>query len=129
MKFVWSLCMSALAPKSFAGVDEICRIIESPIVGSKSGDVVSVVQRFWPLLLLVSAIPSLVSAQPTVAPAAAAVPNAVTSTTAALKVLGADPGGEAGLTYGWSATGPASVIFSSNNANAAKSTTATFRQA
>ncbi|HKF04915.1 MAG TPA: Ig-like domain-containing protein [Candidatus Sulfotelmatobacter sp.] len=107
----------------------MCRVIASPIAGSKSGDVLSVFQGCWPLLLLVSAIPRLVSAQPTVATAAAAVPNPVTSTTAALMVLGADPGGEAGLTYSWSATGPASVIFSSNNTNAAKSTTATFRQA
>jgi hypothetical protein len=44
-------------------------------------------------------------------------------------VLGADPGGESSLAYGWSASGPAPVAFSSNNSNSAKATTATFQQA
>jgi hypothetical protein len=48
-----------------------------------------------------------------------------------LSVLGADDGGEAGLTYTWAATGtpPAPVSFSANGTNAAKNTTATFTRA
>ena len=68
---------------------------------------------------------------PTIATAAAASPNPVTGTTAALSVLGADDGGEANLTYTWATTGtpPASVTFSANGSNAAKNTTATFTKA
>jgi PKD domain len=66
---------------------------------------------------------------PTVASAAAANPNPVTSRSAALTVLGADDQGEAALVYTWSATGPAPVSFSANGSNAAKSTTATFGRA
>ena len=46
---------------------------------------------------------------PTVAQPAAANPNPVTGTTTNLSVLGADDGGEANLTYTWSASGPAAV--------------------
>jgi len=65
---------------------------------------------------------------PTIATAAAASPSAVTGTTTALSVLGADDGGEANLTYSWATTGapPGSVTFSANGTNAAKHTTATF---
>ena len=64
---------------------------------------------------------------PTVATAAATLPGAVTGTTASLTVLGADVTcGEAGLTYTWSATGPASVSFTANGTNAAKFTEAAF---
>jgi hypothetical protein len=68
---------------------------------------------------------------PTIAAAAAATPNPVTGTTAALSVLGADDGGEASLTYTWATTGtpPAAVTFSANGTNAAKATTATFTKA
>jgi uncharacterized repeat protein (TIGR02543 family) len=68
---------------------------------------------------------------PTVATAAAASPNPVTGTTAALSVLGADDGGESNLTYTWATTGtpPAVVAFSANGTNAAKATTATFTKA
>lgn len=66
---------------------------------------------------------------PTVAVAAAASPNPVTTTTANLSVLGADDGGESNLTYNWSASGPASVTYSANGANAAKTTTAAFTKA
>jgi hypothetical protein len=68
---------------------------------------------------------------PTVATAAACAPSPVVGTTAALSVLGADNGGEAALTYAWSATGtpPAAVTFSRNGTNAAKATTATFTKA
>ncbi|HZZ26911.1 MAG TPA: LamG-like jellyroll fold domain-containing protein, partial [Pirellulales bacterium] len=50
---------------------------------------------------------------------------------ASLSVLGADSGGEAGLTYTWAATGapPAAVDFAANGTNAAKNTTVTFAQA
>jgi uncharacterized repeat protein (TIGR02543 family) len=68
---------------------------------------------------------------PTIATAAAATPNPVTGTTAALSVLGADDGGEASLTYTWATTGtpPAAVTFSANGTNAAKATAATFTKA
>lgn len=68
---------------------------------------------------------------PTVATAASATPSPVTGTTATLAVLGADNGGEPSLTYSWATTGtpPASVAFSVNGTNAAKSTTATFTKA
>ena len=64
---------------------------------------------------------------PTVATPASATPNPVTTgTTTSVTVLGADPAGEASLTYTWSATGPASVAFSPNGTNGAKASTATF---
>jgi MYXO-CTERM domain-containing protein len=66
------------------------------------------------------------SQPPTVATPAAANPTTVTSTTAALSVLGADAtGGEPGLTYTWSAS-PTTAIFSPNGTNAAKDSTVTF---
>jgi hypothetical protein len=67
---------------------------------------------------------------PTIITAASA--GSVTSASAVLSVLGADvTGGESGLTYTWSVTGtpPAPVTFSTNGANAAKTTTATFTKA
>jgi uncharacterized repeat protein (TIGR02543 family) len=68
---------------------------------------------------------------PTITTAAAASPNPVVGTTAALSVLGADDGGESSLTYTWATTGtpPAAVTFSANGTNAAKNTTATFTKA
>ncbi len=71
------------------------------------------------------------NAAPTIARAAAAGPNPVVGTTTALSALGADDGPEASLTYTWAtiATPPASVAFSANGTNAAKSTTATFTKA
>ena len=66
---------------------------------------------------------------PTVATAAAASPNPVTASTSNLSVLGADDGGEAALTYTWSATGPAAVTFGVNGTNAAKNSVATFTKA
>ena len=69
---------------------------------------------------------------PTVATAAAAAPNPVIGSAAALSVLGADDGGEANLTYTWSAvsvpTG-AAVAFSANGTNAAQNAIATFNEA
>jgi hypothetical protein len=71
------------------------------------------------------------NAKPTIATAAAAAPNLVTGTTAALSVLGADDNGESALTYTWATTGtpPAAVTFSANGTNAAKAATATFTKA
>jgi plastocyanin len=73
---------------------------------------------------------TVVNAAPTVATAAAATPNPTTGTTV-LSVLGADDGGEAALTYNWATVGtpPASVTFSTNGTNAAKSSTATLTKA
>ena len=70
----------------------------------------------------------ITQSQPTVATPATANPSPVTTTTTNLSVLGADGGGEATLSYTWSTTGtpPASVAFSANGTNAAKTTTATF---
>ncbi|HEX7507383.1 MAG TPA: malectin domain-containing carbohydrate-binding protein [Polyangia bacterium] len=74
---------------------------------------------------------TLPNAAPTIATVAAANPNPVTGTTAALSVLGADDAGESNLTYAWATTGtpPAAVTFSANGTNAAKNTTATFTKA
>ena len=73
---------------------------------------------------------TLLNAAPTVATAASATPNLVTGLTAALKVLGADDGGEAALIYTWATTGKpvgaTDPVFSANSTNAAKNTTATF---
>jgi hypothetical protein len=82
-----------------------------------------------PQLVVVSSSGS--NAAPTVATPASATPNPVTGSTTALSVLGADDGGEAALTYTWSATGtpPAPVTFSPNGSNAAKNSTATFTKA
>ena len=62
---------------------------------------------------------------------AAATPSTVIGTTTNLTVLGADLAGESNLNYTWSTTGtpPASVSFSANGTNAAKSTIATFSKA
>lgn len=66
---------------------------------------------------------------PTIATAAHASAVTVTGTTTNLGVLGADDGGEANLSYTWTASGPASVTFNANGSNAAKNTTATFHAA
>jgi hypothetical protein len=68
---------------------------------------------------------------PTVATPASATPSPVTGTSTNLSVLGADSGGEAGLTYTWSLSGspPAPVSYSDNGTNTAKNTTATFTTA
>ena len=73
----------------------------------------------------------IVNQPPSIAAAAAAVPNPVAGTTTSLSVLGNDDGGEGNLTYTWTTTGtpPATVGFSANGSNAAKSTTATFTKA
>src|SRR5262249_14791960 len=69
---------------------------------------------------------------PTVATAASASPSPAAGTTTALSVLGADDGGEANLTYTWTAVGAptgAGPGFSANGSNAAKNTTVTFNKA
>lgn len=65
---------------------------------------------------------------PSVATPAAASPNPVSGSTTSLTVLGADDGGEANLTYTWSAAGnpPAAVSFSPNTG---KSVVASFSKA
>ncbi|HEY2759471.1 MAG TPA: hypothetical protein VGI75_01970, partial [Pirellulales bacterium] len=54
----------------------------------------------------------VINGLPTVATAASAVPNPVLGMTTGLSALGADDGGEANLTYTWSASGPAAVAYS-----------------
>lgn len=73
--------------------------------------------------------PANAQSGPMIATPANATPNPVTGTTAALQVLGADAGGEANLTYTWSAAGPAPVTFSANSTNSAKNTTTSFQRA
>src|SRR5262249_22931852 len=75
---------------------------------------------------------SLHKQAPTLATAAHASPSPVAGTTTALSVLGADDGGEANLTYTWTATTVPSgttPTFSANGTNAAKNSTVTFNQA
>ncbi len=69
------------------------------------------------------------NATPTVATPAGASPTTVTGTTSDLSVLGADDGGESGLTYTWVATtkpSGANPIFSASSNNAAKDSTVIF---
>ncbi len=75
---------------------------------------------------------TVTNAGPTVATAASAGSGTVTGTSTTLSVLGADDGGENGLTYTWSATNVpagASPAFSANGTNGAKNTTVTFNKA
>lgn len=73
---------------------------------------------------------SVVRAAPTFVTPATATPGTVTGTTVALSALATDDSPEASLVYTWSlASGPASVVFSSNNSNASKNSTATFHAA
>ena len=84
----------------------------------------------WKLLATLALLPAVCSyaaSAPTVASPATAAPNPVTGASTTLSVLGADQGGEANLTYTWSATGPASVTFGGNGTNTSKNTTATFQ--
>ena len=70
---------------------------------------------------------------PTLVHPAAATPDPVTGTTAALSALGDDAGGESNLTYTWSAAsvpdGAPAPTFAANGTNAAKNTTVTFGRA
>jgi alpha-L-arabinofuranosidase len=65
-----------------------------------------------------------------VATPAAANPNPVVGASVALSALGSENGSGTGLTYTWSATGPAPVTYTgaTNGANAAKNITANFTQ-
>jgi hypothetical protein len=80
-----------------------------------------------------SYVAKTVNAAPTVAQAISANNNsAITGKTASLSVLGKDDGGEAKLTYNWSASAVpsgASISFSANGSNAAKKTAITFSKA
>ncbi len=66
---------------------------------------------------------------PSITAVAAVTPSPVTGTSAQATVTADDDGGEASLTYSWSANGPATVAWSANNSNAAKASTATFSRA
>jgi len=68
---------------------------------------------------------------PSITTAAFATPTTVTGSTAQLQVAATDDGGEAGLTYTWTASGEfgTSVQFSENGTHAASATTATFAKA
>jgi len=68
------------------------------------------------------------NAAPIVETPAASAQSPVTGRSTFLSVLGADDGGESNLTYNWNVIGvpPTAVVFTSNNTNAAKNTTAQF---
>ncbi len=68
------------------------------------------------------------NAGPPSTPGVSANPNPVTGTSTTLSAVAADDGGEANLTYTWSAIGnvPAPVTFGANGTNAAKNCVATF---
>jgi hypothetical protein len=66
---------------------------------------------------------------PAIEKAANVAANPVSGMTTVLSVLGEDDGGEPNLTYTWSYSGPADVIFSTNGPNRAKNTTVVFRSA
>ncbi|MBL8955182.1 MAG: carboxypeptidase regulatory-like domain-containing protein [Myxococcaceae bacterium] len=73
---------------------------------------------------------TVVNPPPTVAMAASATPNPVTTgMTAVLSVLGADNSGEAALKYTWSTSYFQPPSYSANGTNAAKTTTVTFTRA
>jgi hypothetical protein len=69
------------------------------------------------------------NAAPTIATPATPSSGSVNGMSVNLSVLGADDGGEAGLTYTWTGMGPGAVTFSANKTNFAKNTTATFSAA
>ena len=79
-------------------------------------------------MILGGILPALAQG-PTVVTPANANPNPVSGLATTLTVLGADPAGQASLTYTWSANGPAQVSFSPNGSNSAQMTTATFQAA
>ena len=74
-----------------------------------------------------------IDTNPTVATAAAAIPNPITGTTASLSVLGSDLAGESTLTYTWTATtlpsGAPAPTFAVNGTNAARNDGVTFQRA
>jgi hypothetical protein len=78
-----------------------------------------------------TAPPPATNNAPTVATAPTAAQNPVTTASTSFSILGADDGGESNLSYRWATTGtpPATVAFSPNGSNAAKSTVATFGKA
>ena len=79
----------------------------------------------------IEVIPVVPNTAPTITTAAAADPEPVENFTTQLSVLGDDDYGEENLTYTWATTGtpPASVTYSVNGTNDAKTTTATFVKA
>ena len=90
-----------------------------------------VFSRFWKTCfgLIFGAALSAFAQGPTVVTPANANPNPVSGLATTLTVLGADPAGQANLTYTWSANGPAQVSFSPNGSNSAQTATATFQAA
>ena len=68
----------------------------------------------------------LINEAPTFVNAPTGTPNLVTGITTNLVTLGADDGGEAALTYTWSASGPAAVGIAPNGSNEAQNAIATF---
>lgn len=94
-------------------------------------DDVRVYDRVLSASEIAALMPGGTNAAPTVATPAAATQDS--PTTVKLSVLGADDGGEAGLTYAWTTlakpAGAADATFSLSGSNGAKSSTATLFQA
>lgn len=65
---------------------------------------------------------------PQISAAPVASPANVTTTNSNVSVTATDDAGEANLTYTWSSTGPAPVVFSPNGTNSAKFSSATFSE-
>lgn len=66
---------------------------------------------------------------PVVTQPAAASPNPASGTGTSLTVSATDDGGEPGLAYSWTSTGPGQVTFVPNGSNAAKAASASFAAA
>jgi fibronectin-binding autotransporter adhesin len=118
--FAWSVASGVGSVGAATGVYTAGATAGTAVIRATSGGVTA------------AAGATVTDAAPTVALAAAANPGAVTGTSTALSVLGADDGGEPNLTYTWTATAApagATPAFSANGTNGAKATTVTFDRA
>ena len=114
--FTWSLA-SGVGSVSAAGLYSAGSTAGTASVQAASGVIVG------------TASVAVTNAAPTVATPASANPSAVTATTTALSVVGADDGGEPALIYKWTVSPTAGVSLPVGGTNAAKNTTATFTAA
>jgi four helix bundle protein len=82
-------------------------------------------------MLATATFTNVVVANPTIGSAISGAASPITSTSASLTVVGADPSGTSTLSYAWATTGtpPAAVSFSPNASTTASNTTATFTKA
>jgi hypothetical protein len=122
---------SYIAAQKLAGATMVSFEVKQDLTTGEGPSVFSSLQAASNRPQLVVTTNGGVNTPPTVATPASASPNPAPGTTTALSVLGADDGGQAALTYTWSAIEepPAPVTFSANGTNAARNTTATFTRA